>query len=78
MRLSEELARILPARHRRRAADRAPREIVPAEGAARANGAGRAHAVDGGAAPGPGDADAVRFDAARERLRAEIPPRDHG
>jgi hypothetical protein len=59
VRLSEELARILPGRRRRRPADQAPREIVP-----RDRGAAEAAA------------DRNRFDVARERLRAEIPPRD--
>ncbi|UGS34564.1 hypothetical protein [Capillimicrobium parvum] len=63
MRLSEELARILPARRKRRPADQAPREIVPARSVA----GGRAQD------PEPTD-DADPFDAARERLRSRIPP----
>lgn len=63
MRLSEELARILPARRKRRVADRAPREIVPSGGVAPA-------------AEGQRPAGADPFDAARRRLREEIPPRD--
>jgi hypothetical protein len=56
VRLSEELARILPGRrHAPRRTD-APREIVPAPDAA-------------------GQAKAQRLDAARERLRRQIPPR---
>ena len=59
MRLSEELARILPGRRgaRRVGGDRiqAPREIVPSADADRAK--------------------AERLDAARERLRRQIPPR---
>jgi hypothetical protein len=62
VRLSEELARILPARRTRRPADQAPREIVPA------GGVSGAPAADGNA----GAADP--FDAARERLRSCIPP----
>jgi len=62
VRLSEELARILPARRRRRTADGAPREIVPSEG--------------GRPAPERGAADP--FDAARRRLRERIPPRADG
>jgi hypothetical protein len=63
VRLSEELARILPARRKRRAGDRAPREIVPS----------------GGVLPSPAperSAGADPFDAARRRLREQIPPRD--
>jgi len=57
VRLSEELARILPGRRAtRRPADRAPREIVPAADGDRSK--------------------AQRLDAARERLRRQIPPRD--
>jgi hypothetical protein len=57
VRLSEELARILPRRGRRRPPEQAPREIVPSP---ERFGDGR---------------DAARLDAARDRLRAEIPPR---
>jgi hypothetical protein len=58
VRLSEELARILPGRrHARRPAEQAPREIIPSsDPAARTK--------------------AEQLDAARERLRAQIPPRD--
>jgi len=57
LRLSEELARILPGRrHSRRPADQAPREIVPSSDPA-------------------AQAKAQRLDAARERLREQIPPR---
>lgn len=60
MRLSEELARILPGRRapRRVGGDRhqAPREIVPSLDAGRAK--------------------VERLDAARERLRRQIPPRN--
>ena len=59
MRLSEELARIIPARRRRRPAEQAPREIVPSQAFVPATGR----------EPGR-DA----FDAARERLKAQIPP----
>lgn len=62
MRLSEELTRIVAGRRRRRSADQAPRQIVPS--APQAPGHDGAHA-------GAGDP----FDAARERLRTEIPPR---
>lgn len=66
MRLSEELARILkgpPERRRRRPAGQAPNEIVPTEPPAAGGRPERAAAAD-------------PFDAARERLRAQIPPRD--
>ena len=57
MRLSEELARILPGRRAaRRPADQAPREIVPSSDPS-------------------AQAKAERLDAARERLRRQIPPR---
>jgi hypothetical protein len=57
VRLSEELARILPGRrHPRRPAEQAPREIVPS-------------------ADPSAQAKAQRLDAARERLREQIPPR---
>ncbi len=78
MRLSEELARILPARRRRRPADRAPREIVPAGGGAAGGADAAAEGGPCGAALPARAHDAGRFDAARERLRAEIPPRDRG
>ncbi len=58
MRLSEELARILPARRRRRSTEAAQDAV----------GAGVAVAQR----ESPGDA----FDAARERLKSEIPPPD--
>ena len=57
MRLSEELARILPGRRTtRRPADQAPREIVPSSDPT-------------------AQAKAERLDAARDRLRRQIPPR---
>lgn len=61
MRLSEELARILPGRrHTRRAGGdgaEAPREIIPSSDPS-------------------AQAKAQRLDAARRRLREQIPPRD--
>jgi hypothetical protein len=57
VRLSEELARILPGRRpSRRPAQQAPREIIPASDPV-------------------AQAKAQRLDAARERLREQIPPR---
>jgi hypothetical protein len=60
LRLSEELARILPGRRggrdRFRPADQAPREIVPSSDPS-------------------AQAKAQRLDAARARLREQIPPR---
>jgi hypothetical protein len=55
VRLSEELARILPGRRHtpRRPAEQAPREIVPSADRTKAE----------------------RLDAARQRLREQIPPR---
>lgn len=63
MRLSEELARILkpPTRRKRRVGGgQAPRAIVPAEGSTLAE---RTREAD-------------PFEAARARLKAQIPPRD--
>jgi hypothetical protein len=56
VRLSEELARILPGRRHAARRPDAPREIIPTTDDA-------------------GTAKAERLDAARERLRRQIPPR---
>jgi hypothetical protein len=78
VRLSEELARILrpPARRKRRGAGRAPREIVPSDAVTPRTGdpAGRSAPTAGSPAR---DARAA-LDAARDRLRSQIPPRGDG
>jgi hypothetical protein len=63
VRLGELAQRVAGRRaKRRRAADEAPREIVPADAGA------------AGTVPPPPELPADPFDAARERLKARIPP----
>jgi hypothetical protein len=72
VRLSEELARVLrpPARRKRRAGEDAPREIVPGEGAGGPRGGPAGSLGSAGSASEGADP----FEAARARLKSQIPP----